>query len=127
MSVDSRRRGFAGVLALATVAAGLGVHLVLPDTAASDVAGDVLYTVLIYLLLIVLRPRTAPSVIGALTVAWCVAVELFQLTGLPLAWGAAWPPIMLVLGSVFDVRDLIVYTASGLAVGCADTLLNRRR
>jgi hypothetical protein len=47
--------------------------------------------------------------VGAIAAAWCTAVELFQLTGLPLAWGAQFSPVMLVLGTVFDARDLVVY------------------
>lgn len=44
--------------------------------------------------------------------AWCVAVELFQLTGLPGQWGVAFPPLMLVLGTVFDARDLLIYVVA---------------
>jgi hypothetical protein len=60
---------------------------------------------------------------------WCVGVELFQLTGLPERWGGAFPPVMLVLGTVFDARDLAVYVGTIAVLVGADLLLRlvRRR
>ena len=51
-----------------------------------------------------------PVAVAAIAAGWCIAVELFQLTGIPLAAGAAFTPAMLVLGTVFDPRDLAVYS-----------------
>ncbi|MFT4136162.1 DUF2809 domain-containing protein [Microbacterium sp.] len=56
----------------------------------------------------------------------CVAVELFQLTGVPQTVGAAFPPAMLVLGTVFDARDLAVYPSAIAVLVVLDALARRR-
>ncbi len=117
-----RRRIVASIAAAATVAAGLGVHRFAPDGAPSDIAGDALYALLLYLLAVVLVPRRAVWVPAVIAWVWCTTIELFQLTGLPLAWGEAAPPLMLVLGTVFDARDLVVYAVTVLAAAAVDRL-----
>jgi len=102
------------------------VHLALPDTAASDIAGDVLYTALIYALVAALVPRLSAPVVGAITAGWCLAIELFQLTGIPNELGAVFPPAVLVLGTVFDPRDVLI-AAVVSAVATAGDLIVRRR
>ncbi|MFT3798720.1 DUF2809 domain-containing protein [Microbacterium sp.] len=119
------RRISAAVVLLAVVAAGLGVHLMLPDSAATDIAGDALYVAAVYACAVVLAPRARPVIVGALVLAWCVAVEFFQLTGLPMAWGSGFPPIMLVLGTVFDPRDLAVYAVTAVVLVAADAAVRR--
>ncbi|WP_246093364.1 DUF2809 domain-containing protein [Microbacterium kyungheense] len=104
-----RRRMPAAVLLAAVVAVGLAVHAALPDTAATDIAGDALYAAAAYLAVVLIAPRLPAPAVGGIAAAWCAAVELFQLTGLPLEWGARLPPVMLVLGTVFDARDLVAY------------------
>ena len=112
------RRVTAGVLVLLTIAAGLLVHGALPESAATDIAGDALYAVAAYLAVVLIAPRLPVLAAGVIAAAWCTTVELFQLTGLPLAWGAQVPPVMLVLGTVFDARDLAVYLVTiALAAG----------
>ncbi|GAA5097054.1 hypothetical protein GCM10025760_30760 [Microbacterium yannicii] len=124
------RRVTAGVLLILTIAAGLLVHGALPDAAATDIAGDALYAVAAYLAVVLIAPRLPPVAAGAIAAAWCTAVELFQLTGLPLAWGAQLPPVMLVLGTVFDARDLVVYLATIALAAALDVgiraILHRR-
>ena len=117
-SFSRSRRAAAVVAAILVVAAGLAVSELAPAGFLSDAAGDALYAALIYVLAVSLIPRAAPwrPALGAL--AWCTAVELFQLTGLPEAWGATWRPLMLVFGNVFAVTDLIFY-ALGVALACA--------
>ncbi len=113
------RRIVAAALLVATVGAGLLVHVALPDTAATDIAGDALYAVAAYLAVVLIAPRLPVLAVGAIAAAWCAGVELFQLTGLPLAWGAQFAPVMLVLGTVFDARDLGVYVATiAFATAC---------
>lgn len=109
------RRVALAVAAALTVVAGLAVHTALPASAASDAAGDALYAVLVYLLAALVRPRARPPLVGAVALAWCAAVELLQLTGLPEQWGAAFPPLVLVFGTVFSAADLAWY-AAGVAV-----------
>ncbi|MGX5771343.1 DUF2809 domain-containing protein [Microbacterium trichothecenolyticum] len=125
MGLTRRRRTVAAVLLAATVAAGLVVYALLPDTAATDIAGDALYAVAAYVAVVLLAPRLTAIAAGAIAAAWCVGVELFQLTGLPLAWGAQFPPVMLVLGTVFDTRDLVVYVATIILATAVDVLLGK--
>ena len=113
-----RRRLAALALAAATVGAGLFVHAALADGYASDAAGDILYAVLIYLLVVALLPRVRPLGVAGISFAWCAAVEFFQLTGLPELWGAAVPPSTLVFGTVFTPTDLLMY-AIGVAAAFA--------
>ena len=78
--VSGVRRVTAGVALGAVIAAGLGVHFLLPDTAATDIAGDALYAAAVYAFIILLIPRRHPLLVGAIALAWCVGIELFQLT-----------------------------------------------
>ncbi|MFL0566803.1 DUF2809 domain-containing protein [Microbacterium sp. 179-I 1D1 NHS] len=121
--VKRRRIGIA--VALAAVACGLAVHLGAADTAASDIAGDALYVVAMWGGLVALFPRLSSWPIGAIVVAWSVGVELFQLTGLPVAWAGEWPPIVLVFGTVFDARDLLVYAVTGAVLATTDAAVRR--
>ncbi|RUA26912.1 MAG: DUF2809 domain-containing protein [Actinobacteria bacterium] len=125
--VSGVRRVTAGVALGAVIAAGLGVHFLLPDMAATDIAGDALYAAAVYAFIILLIPRRHPLLVGAIALAWCVGIELFQLTGVPLAAGAAFPPAMLVLGTVFDPRDLLVYGATIVIVTATDAVIHRVR
>lgn len=119
-----RRRVVAVVLLTLTVAAGLVVTR-LPDSAASDIAGDALYTVAAYLLVVGLAPRLHAAVVAGIAAVWCIGVELFQLTGLPELWSASFPPVMLVFGTVFDARDLAVYAATAVLCGLVDAAARR--
>lgn len=122
----SRRLIAAAALAV-TVVAGLVVHGLLPDTAATDIAGDMLYAVALYLALVVVLPRSASIVLGGFALAWCVGVELFQLTGIPARLAAELPPIALVFGTGFDPRDLVAYAVAVAAATAGDLVLRRAR
>lgn len=121
-----RRRVAAAIALVVIVAAGLVVHRVAPSAAATDVAGDALYAVAVYTGLVMLFASGRRAALGALAVVWCVAVELFQLTGVPVALAAAFPPIALVLGTGFDARDLVVYPLAVVAVVAIDATVGRR-
>lgn len=112
-------------VAVAAVAIGLVVHLAAPDSVASDIAGDALYVVAVWGGLVALFPRRPSWVTGAVVLVWSVGVELFQLTGLPLQWAAEWPAIVLVFGTVFDARDLLVYAVAAIAVSGVDAAARR--
>lgn len=123
----ARRRTIALVALALVVAAGLVVHSAFPDTAASDIAGDALYAAAVYLFVVAVMPRWRPIVAAALAAGWCIAIELFQLTGVPEVLGAQFAPVMLVLGTVFDARDLVVYPLAIVMVAAADALFGRER
>lgn len=106
------RRAAAVLLLLGTIGAGLVVHAALPDSGATDIAGDALYATAAYLAVVLVAPRLPALAAGGIAAVWCVGVELFQLSGLPLAWGARFSPAMLVFGTVFDARDLVVYVVT---------------
>lgn len=113
------RRTLLAVAAIVTIAAGLGVHA-LGSGFLADALGDLLYAVLIYLLAAIVLRRGA----WILALAWCVGVELFQLTGWPAAWGSPWT---LVFGSGFAWTDLVFYAMGvALAAGADRALLERR-
>ena len=119
-------RRILGVAAtLAAVCAGLAVHLLTRDSTASDIAGDAIYVVAVWSALVALFPRWPSWGVGALAIAWCLGVELFQLTGLPAQWGQEWLPLLFVFGTVFDPRDLVVYAVTGLVITVTDVLFRR--
>ncbi|MEH3090386.1 MAG: DUF2809 domain-containing protein [Microbacterium arborescens] len=122
---SGRRRGLAIAAAAAVIAAGLVVHGALPDTAATDIAGDALYAVLIYLLVVAVAPRASAPVAAAVASGWCVAVELLQLTDLPGHAASVFPPAVLVLGTVFDPRDLVIYVVAVAITAGADVAMRR--
>lgn len=93
---------------MVTVAAGLGVRAVAGGDVAKD-AGDALYTVLLYTLVLLAAPRMRPGRAAAWAAGLSWAVELFQLTGLPDAWGRRSTLARLVLGSTFNPPDLLWY------------------
>ncbi|MFI9489108.1 DUF2809 domain-containing protein [Promicromonospora sp. NPDC052451] len=110
-----RRRTAPALAALLTVAAGLSVRSVL-DGAAGKYAGDTLYALLIFWLVLVVAPHTRRPVAAAVALAMSTAVELFQLTGVPAALGAHSALARLVLGTTFNAPDLPFY-AVGAALG----------
>lgn len=126
---DSRRRGRrrigAALALLVVIAAGLLIHLLLPGSIVTDIAGDALYAAAAYLAIVVLAPRLRLLTVGGLAAVWCIVVELFQLTGVPLAVGARFPPAFLLLGSAFDARDLVVYVVAVAALTGADAAVSR--
>jgi Protein of unknown function (DUF2809) len=120
----NRRTGYI-VVALMTVAVGLLVHRgVLPlPPAGRDVLGDMLWATMIMWLLSALWPRAPRMHRAGAAVAICFLVEFSQ------RWRWDWlmalrahPLGHLVLGSDFDARDLLAYTAGVAVAMCADWL-----
>lgn len=121
----ARLRVRLAVAGVVVVAAGLAVHAVGGPGAAADVAGDVLYAVLVALIARFLAPRARPWAPAAVALAFCAAIELLQLTWIPGRAASAFPPAALVLGSGFDARDLAAYLL-GVVLGAALAELLRR-
>jgi hypothetical protein len=111
------RRTAPAVAAVVTVAAGLSVRSVLGGDLAKY-AGDALYALLIFWLVLVVAPRTRVWVAAVVAFGVSVAVELFQLTGVPAELGAQSALARLVLGTTFNAPDLPFY-AVGAALGWA--------
>ncbi|GAA3705688.1 hypothetical protein GCM10022224_083940 [Nonomuraea antimicrobica] len=81
------------------------------DGPVSKYAGDALYTVLIYTLVVLILPRTRPWVAAVLAAGASWVIEFAQLGEIP----ALLRPI---LGSTFNPPDLFWY-AAGAGVACA--------
>ncbi|MGP9617478.1 ribosomal maturation YjgA family protein [Arthrobacter sp. AOP36-A1-22] len=116
------RRLTLGVAAACVIAAGLAARFLLHGGFA-DAAGGVLYTVLVYLLVGLLRPGWRPVRLAAIALAISCAVELLQLTGLPGALSAIVPPMRLVLGTTFSLTDPPAYVVGALLALAVDCLL----
>ncbi|MFB9816288.1 DUF2809 domain-containing protein [Paeniglutamicibacter sulfureus] len=94
---------------------------------AADLAGGVLYAVLVYVLLTVLRPQAARWSNASIALVLCVLIELLQLTAIPADLARVFGPIRLVLGTGFAPLDLVAYAiGAALALGI-DMLLGRIR
>jgi hypothetical protein len=119
-----RRRDGCILLAL-TVALGLGSRRVPVGLQVWDKSlGDVLYTVMVYLVLGLLRPTTKPAVLGALALAISFAIELFQLTGIP----AKMPRILhVVFGTAFAWHDMACYVVGALLASGLHAFMQHRR
>jgi len=85
--------------------------------------GDALYAVAAYLALALLL-RGPPGLVGALALAWCLAVECFKLTGVP-ARHADLAVVRWLLGTTFSWHNLVCYGGGLSLVALADVLLLR--
>jgi hypothetical protein len=110
----SRKRVRYLVLAMGTIAVGLMVHLggsFLPP-AFRDILGDALWAMMIVWWMGVAAPRLALRTRGLAALAVCVAVELSQRYHTPFLDALrSTLPGHLVLGSGYDPRDFLGYTA----------------
>ncbi|CAM5229568.1 hypothetical protein STENM36S_07418 [Streptomyces tendae] len=117
----TRTRLTAALAAAVIVGAGLGLRAVAAG-AVAKYGGDALYTLLLFALVLLVAPRTAPTkaAASALAVSW--GVEFLQLTDVPAHLARQSTAARLVLGSTFNAPDLFWY-----AVGAATGLLAVRR
>lgn len=122
----TRRRLALGAGAAVTVVAGLSVHA-WATGAVADASGDALYPVLIYIIAAMIAPGISSVRIGSLALLFCVAVELFQLTGVPTGIADHFPPAALVLGSTFSALDLLCYAAGTAVITAVDATARRGR
>lgn len=84
--------------------------------------GDVLYTVMVYLLVACVRPSLPPRALGAVALGVSVAVEVFQLTGIP----ARLPRMLqLALGTTFAWHDIVCYVVGALLAALAHVVSKR--
>ncbi|MGH7616767.1 MAG: DUF2809 domain-containing protein [Gemmatimonadaceae bacterium] len=116
-------------LALATIAVGLLVHLrgsFLPAI-ARDVLGDALWATMIVWWIGALAPRAHTALKGGAAYVVCAGVEASQLFHSP-ALDAARATLLgrLVLGSDFDVRDLVAYAVGCIAAAVVDAKFSPR-
>jgi hypothetical protein len=119
------RRLRLAVAAVAVVALGLAVRFGLGGV-LGDLAGGVLYTVLVYLLVAVIAPGLRASRVAAIAFAWSALMELLQLIGVAAVLVSWWSPLRLVTGVSFVWTDLVAYAAGAASAGAVDAVLRRR-
>jgi len=86
--------------------------------------GDALYAVAAYLGLSLLWPRWPVARRAVAALAFCFAVECFQLTGLPARYARV-PPVRWLLGTTFAPEDLVCYAVGVAAIALLDAWLLR--
>lgn len=113
-----RGRMVPAAAAAVTVAAGLGGRIVVAGDVAKY-AGDALYTVLLFWIVVLVTPHVSAARAGMVALGVSVAVELFQLTGVPAALAEHSVLAHLVLGTTFNAPDLFWYAVGALVAGLA--------
>jgi uncharacterized membrane protein YdbT with pleckstrin-like domain len=114
-----RRRMLAAVAGLILVT-GLLVHFTLQSAAGNFVA-DALYAVMLFVVLSFVFVRASGWRIALAAFLICVAIELFQLTGVPSSLAEVFPPVRLLLGTTFAAIDLVAYFVGSVAAGLVGT------
>ncbi|MEU9888448.1 DUF2809 domain-containing protein [Sphaerisporangium sp. NPDC051011] len=107
---EARTRLTAAVVVAGTVVAGLGVRALAGGDFAKY-AGDALYTVLVYGLVVLAAPRVRPVTAAGIALAVSWIVEFAQLSGVPAELSRHSALARLVLGSTFNAPDLFWYAA----------------
>jgi len=123
-------RGAYIVLALATVAIGLLVHVFGAPLGpvARDVLGDALWAVMIVWWISALRPSAPLRTRAGVSLAVCWAVEASQLFHTPALDAFRLTPIgQVTIGSGFDPRDLIAYAAGVAGAALLEAVVLSRR
>ncbi len=81
-----------------------------------------LYAVAAYLALALLLSARSPALVAPLALGWCLAVELFKITGVPARW-AHLGVVRWLLGTTFSWHNVVCYVAGVALVALADVLL----
>ena len=115
----NRRLKLAGIGAL-IVATGLLVHFLTQGT-VSDFVGDALYAVLVYLVVSIVVVRRPSREVAVVAILLCVAIEVFQLTGVPSSLAEHVAPVRYLLGTTFNTLDLVAYVIGVLAATAVST------
>ena len=97
----------AATLALGIVTRKIPLGVMLWDKSA----GDALYAVAVYFALAIALPRASWVTLAPLALIACFGIELFQLTGIPLALAQtqSWHWVRWILGSTFAWHDVLCY------------------
>jgi hypothetical protein len=123
-SPTSRRRIWLAGAAVLSIALGLAVHRWMPGS-LGDFTADAAYAVLIYLLVAAIAPRLNALTVFLFAVVFCFAIELAQLSDIPLRLAEAVPLVSLVLGTTFVPRDLVAYVIGAALVAGVDVAVRR--
>jgi hypothetical protein len=108
------------------IASGLAARACLAGLPAK-VAGDALYTVLLYVLLVLFRSEVRPRTAFAVALGVSFAIEFAQLTPYPAWLSSKHVVLRLVFGSTFGFVDLAGYAVGAfVAIGIHTALLRLR-
>jgi hypothetical protein len=113
-----RTRIAAAGAAVLTIGAGLGIKAITTDE-VTKYAGDALYTVMVYALIVLVAPRARQPWVAAGALAFCAAVEFFKLSGVPADLARHSTAARLVLGTTFNPPNLCWYAAGALVAWLA--------
>ena len=119
------RLAAAGFTAL-TIGAGLGIRSVTTND-VTKYAGDALYTVMIYTLIVLVMPRVKPPTAAAGALGFSSAVEFFKLTGVPAELARHSIAARLALGTTFNPPNLLWYAAGATAGWLAHRATSKAR
>jgi len=108
----------------ATIGVGLGSRRFPVGVHVWDESlGDALYTVMVYFAVALARPGLRPTAIGAIALAISIAVEAFQLTGIP----SRLPRILqIALGTTFAWHDVACYAMGAIVTTLAHRAVRGR-
>jgi len=115
-----RRRMLLAAVAGLIVITGLLVHFATVGV-VGDLVADALYAVLVYLIVAFIFVRRSCGQVALVAVLLCVAIELFQLTGVPSTLAEGFPPFRYLLGTTFNALDLVAYLVGVLAAAAVTT------
>jgi hypothetical protein len=118
-----RRRVMLALTVPIIVVVGLGLHGV--RSFEAYFAADALYTVLVYVLVALVRPRLRPWWPATIAFGFSTAVEFFQLTGIPAELADRVPIVALALGERFGWLDVIAYACGAAAAAALDAAVGR--
>jgi hypothetical protein len=104
----------AAIAAVVIGVAGVAVRAQTTGAFAKD-AGIALYAAFVYAIVVVLVPRAAPVIVGAVALALCWGIEFAQLTPVPAALSSHGRLARMIFGTTFHLADLLWY-AVGVAV-----------
>lgn len=106
------------------VVTGLLVHSS-TEGIVGDFVGDGLYAVLVYLIMSFIFVRRPSWQVAAAAILLCVAIEVFQLTGVPTSLTELFPPARYLLGTTFNALDLVAYVVGVLTATAVSTWRQR--
>ncbi|WP_426511669.1 DUF2809 domain-containing protein [Dactylosporangium sp. McL0621] len=119
------------VTAAAALALAFGIRALAGGTLYSNGAlqqdsGTALYASAVYAAVVFIAPRCRPLTAGAYALAFCWAVELFQLTGVPHELSRYNILLRLTLGDAFDWIDMAWYPAGIVPLVLAELVARTR-
>jgi hypothetical protein len=77
--------------------------------------GDLCYAAGVYLLIEIISPKLPPKFVAASALCFCIAIECFKLTGLPMQWDRHFI-LRILFGTRFSIANLLCYLLSILVM-----------